>query len=149
MLSVEVHREAEFEVEGDVLARAARHVLTRQGRDRGSVSVTLLDDAAIQALNAEYLGHDWATDVLSFDLSAGGPDVADSGSDPVMADIYLGAERARAQAEEHGVPVEEELVRLVVHGVLHALGHDHPAEDREASPFFRLQEQLVAEVVGP
>ena len=146
MLSVEVHREAEFSVEGDVLERAARHALTRQGRERGSVSVTLLDDAAMQALNAEYLGHDWATDVLSFDLSDGGSDETES--DTVMADIYLGVERARAQAAEFDIPVQEELIRLVVHGVLHVLGHDHPAEDRESSPFFQLQEQLVAEVSG-
>jgi probable rRNA maturation factor len=58
--------------------------------------------------------------------------------------VYVAPEVAARTAAELGISEEEELVRLVVHGILHLLGHDHPeGDDRYASPMFRLQEELV------
>ena len=101
------------------------------------LSIALVTPREIAALNRKHLGHRGPTDVITFAL----------GQDPtgvVVGDIYICPDVARKQAAEHGVGVREELARLVVHGVLHACGHEHPDEDRTTSPMWRRQEKLMA-----
>jgi probable rRNA maturation factor len=122
-----------------LLEATVRHVLADAGLTEAEVSLTLLDDETIRALNFEWLGHDRPTDVIAFALD----------DDGVLGDVYLGAEQARRQAAELGIPFAEELVRLAVHGTLHVLGHDHPeGPERAVSPMFELQERLVREVLA-
>ena len=103
------------------------------------VSLTLLDDEAIAALNRRYLGREGPTDVLAFSL--GEPTAP-------LGDVYVGFQQAGRQAAEHGVPLEEELARLAIHGTLHVLGHDHPeGPERTRSAMFRLQERLLGELI--
>jgi probable rRNA maturation factor len=125
----------------ELLERAVRHTLDAEGVWNGEISVTLLGDPSIRALNRDHLGHDAPTDVLSFALHEDG--------EPPLGDVYLGIEQARRQAAEAGVPEAEELVRLAVHGTLHVLGWDHPDEPeaRFRSPMWARQESLVAEVM--
>ncbi|HKC79546.1 MAG TPA: rRNA maturation RNase YbeY, partial [Gemmatimonadaceae bacterium] len=85
------------------------------------LSITFVGRAAISALNRRYLGHPGPTDVISFGL--GRP--AKRGA--VIGDIYICPEIARDNAKRQGVPIGEEILRLVVHGTLHVLGYDHPA----------------------
>ena len=122
------------------LARAVRTTLADEGTTHGEVSLTLVGDDRIRALNRDYLGRDRVTDVISFDLH--GPD------EPLLADIYIGYPQALRQAAELGLSAHEELVRLAIHGTLHALGYDHPADDRFASAFFLRQEALVKRVLA-
>lgn len=123
-----------------LLERAARLALgSGEAGLRGSLSVTLLSEGEIAELNRRWLGRDEPTDVISFEL----------GDDELMADVYVAPEVARRRAREAGVTLREELARLTIHGVLHALGHDHPeGGDRWESPMFRLQEGLVARATG-
>ena len=103
------------------------------------VSVTFVDDDAIARLNEEWLGRGGPTDVISFGL----------GGEPLVADVYVSVETARENASAYRVPLREELLRLVLHGVLHAAGHDHPeGGGRERSEMFRLQERLLARLLG-
>lgn len=128
-----------FDAPGDLLDAAVRLTLTAEGHGSAEISVTLLGDDEIQRLNAEYLGQDAPTDVLAFAL---GDERAPLG------DVYVGVTQARRQAEELGVPVTEELVRLVVHGTLHTLGYDHPeGVERASSPMFVRQEELVRQAL--
>ncbi len=122
------------------LEHAVRAVLASEHAAPAEFSLTLLDDEGIRALNARYLGKDHPTDVIAFSL----------GTDAhPLGDVYIGADQARRQAEELGVPVNEELVRLAVHGTLHVLGHDHPdGPERMNSPMFQLQERLVRAMLG-
>jgi probable rRNA maturation factor len=107
------------------------------------VSVTLLDKRAIARLNKEHLGHAGPTDVISFGFTRSSPE------DPVIGDIYICPAVAAENARAHGQSVRRELARLVVHGTLHVLGHDHPVgDDRESSPMWRRQERLVARLTG-
>lgn len=123
------------------LAGAARAVLRAERVRRALVSITLVTSPRIAALNARHLRHRGATDVISFGF-------ARQRGGPVVADIYIAPAVARANARRNGVTVTEELVRLVVHGVLHALGHDHPdGAGRAASPMWRRQEALVGRVM--
>ncbi len=106
------------------------------GRRLAEISVTFLSSPAMQRLNRDWLDHDRPTDVLAFALP--GPD------QKVVGDMYVCPAVARIQARQLGVPVREELVRLVVHGALHILGYDHPAgPTRAASPMWRRQERYV------
>jgi len=119
-------------------------VLRAEEVTAGAFSVTLLDDAAITTLNRDHLGHDGPTDVISFPLH-------ETGEAPV-GDVYVGAERCIAQAAEEGVDPREETVRVIVHGILHTLGYDHPAgEARLDSEMWKRQEALVRDILerGP
>lgn len=116
---------------------AGRRALQEEGVEHATLSIALLPDEEIQALNRRHLGHDHPTDVISFGLWDEG--------EPVVGDVYIGSDQATRQAREEGVPLDEELVRLTVHGVLHVLGWDHPdaPEERADSPMYRRQEALV------
>lgn len=117
------------------VARLVRAVLTGERRS-ADVSVTFLGPARMRALNREWKGHDYPTDVLSFALHP--PDASLTG------DVYICPAVARAQARALRIREREELVRLVIHGTLHVLGHDHPeGPGRTRSPMWRKQERYV------
>lgn len=123
-----------------LLQRAAEAPFRDAGHLDATLSVTVLDDVGIAALNGEYLDRDGPTDVIAFALHRNG--------EAPYGDVYVGAEQAARQADAYGVPLEQELVRLVIHGALHVLGHDHPVgPERESSDMWALQERLVGEVV--
>jgi probable rRNA maturation factor len=109
----------------------------RGERRYAEVAVTFLGPVRMRALNREHLGHDYPTDVISFALTA--PD----GS--LVGDVYVCRSVAAKQAKQLGVSLRQELIRLVVHGTLHVLGHDHPeGESRLRSAMWKKQERYVA-----
>lgn len=120
---------------------AVRRAVRAEGVRHAEISLALLDDAAVAALNRQYLAHEGPTDVISFALHGAG--------EPPLGDIYLGVEQARRQAAELGVRFEEEVLRLAIHGTLHVLGYDHAeGEARLNGEMFRRQEELLREIAG-
>lgn len=120
--------------------RAVRAALEAEQVTAAEISVALLGDEAIAALNAQWLEHDGPTDVLSFPLY--------EGSETPVGDVYVGVDQAARQAAQLGIEAAEEVARLAIHGTLHVLGHDHPAgESRLHTPMWRMQEQLVRRVM--
>ena len=121
---------------------AATAALKAERVANGMLSITFVGKAAMSELNQRYLGHRGPTDVISFGLGRHG------GRGPVVGDIYICAEIARANAKRQGVSAQEELLRLVIHGTLHVLGYDHPVgATRTTSPMWRKQERIVARVI--
>ena len=121
----------------------ARATLALEHVRDAMLSITFVSDAAIARLNAKHLGHRGATDVISFGFRSTGKRA------PVIGDIYIAPGVARANALKHGVPVREELARLVVHGALHVLGYEHPEADaRTKSPMWKRQERVLARVLA-
>lgn len=117
-----------------------RKVCRREKIADALISVTFVGNRQIARMNRDFLGHSGPTDVITFALepSAGA----------VMGDVYIAVDVARDNARRHGVGVREELVRLVVHGTLHVLGHLHAEdEQRETGEMWRKQERLVATLV--
>lgn len=95
----------------------------------GSVDVILTDDEEVRRLNRTYRCRDTTTDVLSFSMREGStPTVPDEVADLPAGEIYISMPQAALQAAELGVDVPDELSRLLVHGLLHLAGHDHPTE---------------------
>jgi probable rRNA maturation factor len=123
------------------LAAAGRLVLAAEGVKAALLSVTLLTPARMATMHRRHLGHAGATDVISFGFR--------DPSGAVIGDVYVCPAVAAANARRFGVGVREELLRLVVHGTLHVLGHDHPeGEARVASPMWKRQERLLARVLA-
>jgi probable rRNA maturation factor len=124
------------------IRRAAAATLEAEKVKDAMLSITFVGRAAISRLNRRYLGHEGATDVISF-----GPERVGR-RDAVLGDIYICVEVARQNASRQRIPAGEELLRLVVHGTLHILGHDHPTGDtRTSSPMWRRQERILGHVV--
>jgi rRNA maturation RNase YbeY len=120
------------------VAALAKGVLRRERVRDALLSIAFVTDRRIASLNRAHLGHTGPTDVISFGFAPVGAGAA------VVGDVYIAPGVARRNAAEHGGAVREELMRLVVHGVLHVLGHDHPeGESRYASPMWQRQEGLL------
>ncbi len=131
----------EDQVPAEEIRRGVELVLREEEVREGEVSITFVDSKTIEEMNRRYLGHAWATDVLSFPLN-------DPGT-PLLGDIYIGIEVADRQAAELGVSLSEELVRLAVHSALHLTGYDHPeGEGRAESKLFQKQESVVRRITG-
>jgi probable rRNA maturation factor len=124
-----IHIESETPFPEDLLERAARTALEHESQSGDAeLSIILTDDARLHELNLNYLGVDAPTDVLSFPSSETDPDTGAQ----YIGDILISVPRAQAQAEAAGHPLEAEVQLLVVHGVLHLLGHDHAGPEEKA-----------------
>ena len=111
------------------LRRAANAILRGIGQSKAELSVALVDDESIAELNGQYRAKPRPTDVLSFSLVEG--DFADHRGG-MLGDVVISVETAAAQAKERHRGLDETVERLLVHGVLHLIGHDHEDDD-EAS----------------
>ena len=139
-------REVFFECAGAVAHPPAAHVRKAvvsvlDGEDVGvaSINVTFLSAQRMRALNRRTFGLDRATDVIAFGMPHPGR---------VVGDVYVCPSIARKNARRMKVSEGEEMVRLLVHGVLHALGRDHPlGEGRTSSPMWCAQERYVREAM--
>ena len=118
--------------------RLAAAVLRAEEVKHAMLSVAFVSRRTIAALNRRHLKRSGATDVIAFGFVPAGK------RGPVVGDVYIAAEVARAQAAEFGVAYAEELLRLTVHGTLHVLGYDHPeGAGRATSAMWRRQEALL------
>ena len=134
-----IHIESDFSYPKDLLERAAQAALKHESADQNvDLSIVLTDNARLHELNLNYLGVDSPTDVLSFPASETDPETGAR----YLGDILISIPRAQAQAEAAGHPVESEVQLLVVHGVLHLLGHDH-AEPEEKSRMWKAQAEIL------
>ena len=126
------------------LIRRAVSAALRYERFDGAaeVSVTLVDNAGIHALNRDYRNVDRPTDVLSFPLF---DEVGENGK-TVLGDIVLSLERASEQAESYGHALEREVAFLCVHSVLHLLGYDHETSPEDERDMFARQEAVLEEM---
>ncbi len=140
-----IHIESKFKFPARLLQRAARAALTHQKKSpEADLSIVLTNDARLQQLNRDFLGINAPTDVLSFPASeAHGSETDPQTGLPYLGDILLSIPRARAQAKAADHPLESEVQLLVVHGVLHLLGHDH-AGAKEKKRMWKAQAEILA-----
>jgi len=127
---------------GPGLRAFAGKVLGRLGRDGWELSVLICGDRTIADLNSAYRGKDGPTDVLSFSQGDGCPFPGGGGH---VGDIAISLDTLRENARLFDVDEDEELRRLLIHGILHLDGMDHHTNDK-AEPMLRLQEQILEEL---
>jgi rRNA maturation RNase YbeY len=99
----------------DYILGCARHAASRLTRPLGHLNFVIVSDREMTKLHREYMGLSGPTDVLTFDLT--GPQ-----GNELEGDVYICLDQARRQAKHYGVPLNEEVARLAVHGVLHLAG---------------------------
>jgi probable rRNA maturation factor len=134
-------------VDRRALLAATQRLLHEIGEDRSSLSVTLVGDTAIRSINRAHRGKDAATDVLSFPLDGlASPQPAEDAPERMLGDVVISVETARRQADDYDAPLQDELYRLLIHGLLHVVGHDHVrAVDRRK---MEREERRLAGAIG-
>ena len=98
-------------------------VAARYGKKVGEIAYIFVDDEEILRVNREYLQHDYYTDIITFDYTEG---------DTISGDLFISLDTVRTNAEQYGKPYEEELHRVIIHGILHLCGiNDKGPGERE------------------
>ncbi len=124
----------EFLCEGDIesfpyqakFESMARKLLAEEGKEK-DVNIVLCSDEFVREMNKNYRGLDKVTDVLSFEWHAEFP-----GEPEMLGEIYIAREQVKRQAPEYGNTFFAEMIRVMVHGLLHLSGYDHiKAADRK------------------
>jgi probable rRNA maturation factor len=135
IVSIEVEDEAWNVLPGleDLTHRAVAAALAASGIDAAETGTVVLftDDSSIAVLNKEWRGKDYATNVLSF--PAPGDMIVPQGEPRPLGDIVLASGVVAREAVEQGKTLHDHTAHLIVHGVLHLLGHDHEDDDEAAA----------------
>lgn|SRR3546814_539824 len=106
------------------LKRWIKTTIAAEGFKIGEISVVLCSDAYLLEINKQYLQHDTYTDIVTFDNS--------EQEDTIAGDIFISTERVQENASKFGVPVRDELHRVIIHGILHLCGYgDKGKEDKK------------------
>ena len=100
--------------ESELLEPWLLRIVRQEGRTLQRVLYHFMNDAQLLQLNQQFLNHNTYTDIITFPY----------GQDPVEAEIFISIERVRANAQSFAVPVHEELLRVMAHGILHICGWD-------------------------
>lgn len=131
----------------ELLERAVKAALGHQAKPLDTeLTIVLTDDSKVQELNRDYLGIDAPTDVLSFPASEiDGSEIDPETGARYLGDILISLPYAARSAERAGHPLEAEVQLLVVHGVLHLLGHDH-AKAKEKARMWKAQREILIEL---
>jgi len=108
------------------LRARARALLAVVGHGRSELSIALVDDGEMRTLNRTWRGRDRPTDVLSFSLLEG---EGRRHRGALLGDVVISVETAAAQAAARHRSLDDEVLRLLIHGLLHVLGHDHERDD--------------------
>lgn len=98
-------------------------VILSENKKEGEINYIFCNDDYLLEINQQYLNHDTLTDIISFDYSVG---------NELHGDIYISIERVRENAVEFHVPFDDELKRVMVHGVLHYCGYKDKSDSDEA-----------------
>ena len=119
------------------LKKIAGAVLKLLKQDNAELSIALIGNAEMQKLNAQYRKKDYATDVLSFPASEELPPGL-----RILGDVVISVDKAKEQAGERGRTLEQEMITLLIHGIVHLLGYDHERSAQDARLMSRLEKQL-------
>ncbi|MBM3153651.1 MAG: rRNA maturation RNase YbeY [Chloroflexi bacterium] len=127
MIAILRESAAPDDLEDDLLEQAALLVLANQNIHAADLTLVLTGDERLQSLNRDFLGIESTTDVLSFPAAETDPETGR----PYLGDVVISLPRAARQASQGGHSLTAEVQLLVVHGVLHLLGHDHAGAEEK------------------
>ena len=122
-------------------------LVNEQFEGSAEISVSIVDDEQIHALNKEYRNVDRSTDVLSFPLGVDGVyDINNDTGAQMLGDIVISIEHAQKQAELYGHSFDREIAFLTVHSMLHLLGYDHEAGGLELVRMREKEEAVLTQL---
>lgn len=127
------HKRLPFAKMKRVVERVLRGELKKRTTRRARVSIVIVNDANIHAMNKQYLHHDYPTDIITFPLE----------EETIDGELYISVETAQRQAHEYGVSLTNELMRLAAHGALHLVGYDD-ASDEQRAAMKELEDRYIA-----
>lgn len=110
-----------------------KKVVTEEGATVGAICYIFTSDEKVREINKEYLDHDYYTDIITFNYNS---------ADTISGDIFISVERVADNAKHYMVTYEEELRRVMIHGVLHLLGYNDATEQEKAT-MRRLEEEKL------
>lgn len=143
-MTIDLANETDIEVDLEELRDCAEWVMQEMRvHPEADLTVTIIDEAAMEVLHVKWMDLPGPTDVMSFPMDELRP--GREGADPeegILGDIVLCPTVAAKQAAEAGHTTAEEMLLLTVHGILHLLGFDH-AEPEERKEMFDLQRTLL------
>lgn len=129
MINIQIETPYEDLIKEDWIFHVSSTALEHeQGGNEVETTIVLTGDETLKTLNAQHLGIDAPTDVLSFPADEFDPDQ----QMPYIGDVIISVPQAKQQAKAAGHPLENEISLLIVHGILHLLGYDHDSEERKA-----------------
>ncbi len=137
------NRQRKVRVDSKRLQEVAALALEMLDFEEAELSVLLVSDQKIRELNRQYLDRDRPTDVLAFAQWEGGGETVDP---TWLGDVVISTETAKAQAEQEGAALNQELDLLLVHGILHLIGYDHTRGSKEAAAMGRKQNRLLRRI---
>ena len=127
--------ETDFKLDNeDAIAGWLGNVITSENKKEGEINYIFCDDEYLHKINVEYLDHDTLTDIISFDYSMG---------NELHGDIFVSVERVKDNATDYNVSFEEELKRVLVHGILHYCGYKDKGEAEELLMRSKEDEKIV------
>lgn len=112
--------ETEFTINEDEINSWLLSVIASEGKNLGEINYIFCDDAYLLSINQQYLDHDTYTDIISFDTSEG---------NDLSGDIFISVERIKENAQQFNVSVDDELKRILAHGILHFCGYKDKTDD--------------------
>lgn len=127
------------------IGRVVPHAL--RIKTKGEASLSFVGEKEMHRLNAQFMGKKCPTDVLSFPAAKDGK-FREPGAPQYWGDLVVCIPYATREAKRRGIDPREEVVRLIVHGLLHLRGFDH-RDEKEEFRMFSLQEKLVEQVIPP
>ena len=130
-----------------MLRQAATKALSILGCADAELSILITGDMKMRRLNRQWRGIDKTTDVLSFSMLEGEGTMRAPDAPLVLGDIVISAPRALAQAVEAGHSLEEEMLFLLVHGILHIFGYDHEKGGNEKRRMEKKQKELLISIM--
>ena len=127
MISFNYENDFKLEHE-DAVTEWISKVILSEDKKEGEINYIFCDDAYLLEINQQYLHHDTLTDIISFDYSVG---------NELHGDVFISVERVRENASDFNVSFYEEILRVMVHGVLHFCGY----KDKRESDEIRMREK--------
>ncbi|HEU4932400.1 MAG TPA: rRNA maturation RNase YbeY [Pyrinomonadaceae bacterium] len=116
-----VNRQRRLDIDTNRWTTIAEKALAAIGKSKSSATIAFVSDKRIRELNRQFRGIDKATDVLSFPAE----------EEFNLGDIAVSVETAALQAKENGLPFDQEIAQLILHGLLHLCGYDHETDNGE------------------
>ena len=122
------------EIDQTKVSRWIKQIAAQYGKKTGNINYIFCDDERILEVNKEFLQHDYFTDIITFDYSSG---------KTISGDIFISIDTVKSNAEGLGVDFENELHRVIIHGILHLCGQDDKTTESQAEMTRKENEALA------